>query len=298
MSAPPPGDDGPLALICGAGTLPFAVADAAIARGRRVVLYPIRGFAEPARVAAYPHHWIAVGQFGRFRRLTAQEGCRDVAMIGAMVRPAWSQMRFDLGMLAMLPTILRGFRGGDDHLLSTLGRVMEKAGLRPVGAHEVAPDILVPEGALGRVTPRAGDAADIAKAFDFLNVNSRFDTGQAVVVADNQVLAVEAAEGTDAMLERVAALRDSGRIRLSAGVGVLAKAPKRQQDRRFDLPTIGPVTVDKIVRASLAGIAVRAGETVIAEPAATAAAADRAGVFVLGLAEHGADGNNSGEAGQ
>jgi DUF1009 family protein len=282
MIASPPGD-GPLALICGGGVLPFAVADAAIAHGRRVVLYPIRGFADPERVARYPHHWIAIGQFGRFKRLAAQEGCREVVMIGSLVRPAWSQMRFDLGMLMILPTILRGFRGGDDHLLSSLGRVMEKAGLRPLGAHEVAPEILVPEGALGRIAPSAGDAADIDKAFDFLDVNSRFDTGQAVVVADNQVLAVEAAEGTDAMLDRVTELRASGRIRLPAGVGVLAKAPKLQQDRRFDLPTIGPVTVEKILRAGLAGIAVRAGETVIAEPAATAAAADRAGVFVVGM---------------
>ncbi|HWM82817.1 MAG TPA: UDP-2,3-diacylglucosamine diphosphatase LpxI [Pseudolabrys sp.] len=287
MNGPPPGD-GPLALICGGGALPFAVADAVAARGRRVILYPIRGFVEPARVSSYPHHWIAVGQFGRFKRLAAQEGCRDVVMIGSLVRPAWSQMRFDLGMLLMLPTILHGFRGGDDHLLSSLGRVMEKAGLRPVGAHEVAPEILVPEGVLGRIAPRAGDTADIDKAFDVLDVNSRFDTGQAVVVADNQVLALEAAEGTDAMLDRVADLRANGRIRLPAGVGVLAKAPKRQQDRRFDLPTIGPMTVEKIVRAGLAGIAVRAGETVIAEPAATAVAADRAGIFVIGIDDHNA----------
>jgi DUF1009 family protein len=282
MNVPTPGD-GPLALLCGGGALPFTVADAAIARGRRVVLYPVRGFVEPERVASYSHHWIAVGQFGRFKRLVAQEGCREVVMIGSLVRPAWSQMRFDFGMFLMLPTILRGFRGGDDHLLSSLSRVMEKAGLRLLGAHEVAPEILVPEGALGRVAPRAGDAADIEKAFDFLAVNGRFDMGQAVVVADNQVLAVEAAEGTDAMIERVVELRAIGRIRLPAGVGILAKAPKPQQDRRFDLPTIGPTTVENVVRAGLAGIAVRSGETVIAEAATMVAAADRAGIFVVGI---------------
>jgi DUF1009 family protein len=167
---------------------------------------------------------------------------------------------------------------------------MEKAGLRPLGAHEVAPEILVPEGVLGRVTPRARDDADIDKAFDFLAVNGRFDMGQAVVVADNQVLAVEAAEGTDAMLERVAELRNIGRIRLPTGIGVLAKAPKHQQDRRFDLPTIGPLTVENVAHAGLAGIAVLANETVIAEAETMVAAADRAGIFVVGLRHRSTDG--------
>lgn len=282
MTTDAPGE-GPLALVCGGGSLPFAVADAAITRGRRVVLYPIRGAADAARVARYPHHWIAVGQFGRFRRLVAQEGCREVVFIGALVRPALRQMRFDFGMVMMLPRILRAFRGGDDHLLTSMGRVMEEAGLRPLGAHEIAPEILVPEGALGRIAPGERDRADIDCALEFLRATGRFDAGQAVVVGDNQVLAVEAAEGTDAMIARVAELRGNGRIRLPRGVGVVVKAPKPQQDRRFDLPTIGPRTVDGVVQAGLAGLAVEAGATVIAEPAEVAAAADRAGVFVFGV---------------
>lgn len=282
MTTAAPGE-GPLALVCGGGSLPFAVADAAIARGRRVVLYALRGNADAARVARYPHHWIAVGQFGRFRRLAAQEGCREVVFIGALVRPALSQMRFDLGMVMMLPRILRAFRGGDDHLLTALGKVVEEAGLRLLGAHEVAPDILVPEGALGLIAPGERDRADIDRALQFLRATGRFDAGQAVVVGDNQVLAVEAAEGTDAMIARVAELRGNGRIRLPRGVGVLVKAPKPQQDRRFDLPTIGPRTVEGVVQAGLAGLAVEAGATVIAEPAKVAAAADKAGVFVFGV---------------
>jgi hypothetical protein len=110
-----------------------------------------------------------------------------------------------------------------------------------------------------------------------------FDVGQAVVVADNHVLAVEGVEGTDNMLARIAELRERGRVPTPPGVGVLVKAPKPQQDRRIDLPAIGPRTVTEVARAKLAGIAVAAGSAIVAEPAQVAAEADRAGVFVFGV---------------
>jgi DUF1009 family protein len=118
---------------------------------------------------------------------------------------------------------------------------------------------------------------------DYLHATGTFDVGQAVVVAGKHVLAVEAAEGTDQMLTRVGELRASGRVRSPSGRGVLVKAPKRIQDRRFDLPSIGPRTVDGVVRAGLAGIAVVAGETVVAEPARLVEAADGAKIFVVGV---------------
>ena len=137
--------------------------------------------------------------------------------------------------------------------------MFEENGFRLLGAHEVAPEILMPEGALGRVQPRERDRADIAFGLDYLRASGPFDIGQAVVVADKHVLAVEAAEGTDAMLARVAEMRASGRVRSAVGTGVLVKAPKRGQDARFDLPSIGPRTVESVARAGLAGIAVVAG---------------------------------------
>jgi DUF1009 family protein len=103
------------------------------------------------------------------------------------------------------------------------------------------------------------------------------------VVAYRNVLAIEAADGTDEMLAHIAALRASGRISTARGVGVLVKAPKPGQDRRLDMPSIGPRTIESIARAGLAGIAVVGGETIIAEPARVAAEADAAGVFVVGL---------------
>ncbi|HEY6024641.1 MAG TPA: LpxI family protein, partial [Pseudolabrys sp.] len=124
---------------------------------------------------------------------------------------------------------------------------------------------------------------DIAFGFDYLHASGAFDIGQAVVVAGKRVLAVEAVEGTDQMVARVAELRAAGRIGSPAGIGVLVKAPKPGQDHRFDLPSIGPNTVAGVTRAKLAGIAVLGGTTVIAEPERVVAEADRAGIFVVGV---------------
>jgi DUF1009 family protein len=277
--------EGPLAMICGGGSLPLAVADSVAARGRKVVLFPLRGFADtdPRAVARYPHHWLYIGQLGKLSRLAHAAGCRDMVCIGSVVRPALWQLRFDLTALMLLPRIAAAFRGGDNHLLSNVSRIVERQGFQLLGAHEVAPEILVPEGTLGRAQPSERQRADMALGFDYLRAAGPFDVGQAVVVDNNHVLAVEAAEGTDQMLTRVAELRASGRIRAPAGNGVLVKAPKPMQDRRFDLPSIGPQTVDGVKRAGLAGIAVAADETVIAEPERLIAAADAAGIFVVGL---------------
>jgi DUF1009 family protein len=272
----------PLGLICGSGTVPFAVADAVRRQGRPVVLFPLRGWADAAAVAAYPHHWIALGQFGRFCRLARMERCRDLVLVGGLVRPSLLQLRLDWGTVRQMPLIIRAFRGGDDHLLSGMGRMFEDAGFRMVGAHEVAPEITAPRGVLGRLSPTAAVEDDIARGFALLAATSAFDIGQAAVISGRRVLAIEAAEGTDAMLDRVAAMHDSGRIRLPAGAGVLVKAPKRRQDRRFDLPSIGPDTVMRAAKAGLAGIAVIAGATILAEPQRLIEAADGAGLFVVG----------------
>ena len=280
----------PLGLICGAGTVPFAVADAVKRGGRPVVLFPLRGWADAAAVRAWPHHWIALGQFGRFCRLARAERCRDLVLVGGLVRPSLRQLRLDWGTLRQMPLIIRSFRGGDDHLLSGMGRMFEGAGFRLVGAHEAAPDITAPKGALGRLGPAAAMADDIARGLALLAATSAFDIGQAAVVAGRRVLAVEAAEGTDAMLARVVTMRESGRISLPAGSGVLVKAPKRRQDRRFDLPSIGPDTVIGAAKAGLAGIAVIAGATIVAEPQRIVEEADRAGLFVVGCPDAEAEG--------
>lgn len=273
----------PLAVICGGGALPFAVADAQLRRGRPVYLLAIEGFADGAAVARYPHAWIPVGQFGRMLRLIREAGCRDVTCIGTVVRPALRSLRLDWTTLRMLPQLYRLFRGGDDHLLSGVAQLFEAHGLRLLGAHEVAPEILILQGLLTSAAPSASDIADARRGFALLDALGPFDVGQAIVIASNRVLAVEAAEGTDAMLARIAELREQGRIAADERLGVLVKAPKPAQERRMDLPAIGPRTVEGAQHAGLRGIALRAGEVMVAEPFAVREAAERSGLFVIGM---------------
>lgn len=276
---------GPLAIICGGGAIPTAVAEAVQRSGRRVVLFPVRGWADAAAVERFPHHWIAVVQAGTFAKHARAEGCRDVILLGAAVRPPFWSLRLDWMTLRLLPAVYRSYRGGDDHLLSGIARIFEQHGFRIVGAHEVAPGILIPAGKIGRLEPSPRDLSDIARGLGLLRAIGPFDVGQAAVVANNQVLMVEGIDGTDSMLARIAELRERGRIPTAKGVGVLIKAPKPGQDRRLDMPAIGPKTVEAAARAGLAGIAVVAGSTIIAEPAEVARAADAAGLFVHGIGE-------------
>jgi DUF1009 family protein len=263
--------------------MPFAVADSLAARGIAPVLFALRGACDPVQVARFRHHWISVGQLGRATKLFRSEGCRDLIFIGTLLRPALSEIRLDWGTVRVIGRILASFRGGDDHLLSGIGRILEQDGFRMVGIRDVAPEILMPEGSITRATPDAAGTADIEKGRDVLRALSPFDIGQAVVVIDGHVVAVEDIEGTDGLLARVARLRGEGRLRARTGRGVLVKAPKSDQDLRFDLPTVGPKTVEGADQAGLAGIAIIAGHTIAADSQSMIEAADRAGLFIQGL---------------
>jgi DUF1009 family protein len=273
----------PIGLIAAGGVMPFAVADSLIARGIQPVLFALKGACDPVRVERFRHHWISVGQLGRAVKLFRSEKCRDLVFIGTLVRPALSEIRLDWGTLRVIGQVWAAFRGGDDHLLSGIGRIFEQDGFRMVGIKDVAPDLLMPEGCLTRATPGPDAVADIARGREVLRALSPFDIGQAAIVIDGHVVAVEDIEGTDGLLARVARLRAEGRIRASASRGVLVKAPKSGQDLRFDLPTTGPRTVEGAAAANLAGIAIVAGNTIVVEPQAMIEAADAANLFVTGL---------------
>ena len=283
-----PGRD-PLAIICGGGSFPGAVAEAVARQGRRPVMFAIKGWADPKVVERYTHHWVVLGQIGRLFRLAHAEFCREAVFIGTLLRPPLTEIRLDWQSIRLLPRLFRMFRGGDDRLLSGIASLLAEGGLRVIGLEEVAPDIIVPDGVLGRYQPSPRDRADIARALAMIAALGPFDVGQAAVVANNHVLAVEAAEGTDNLLARIADLRRQGRVVTPPGVGVLVKAPKLGQDRRFDLPAIGSQTVENVSHAGLAGMAVAAGGTIIAEAGQAVAAADRAKIFLLGVREEAAD---------
>jgi len=278
---------GPLGLVAGSGAFPAAVAEAVQAQGREVVLFLIRGFADPA-LERYEHQWFRLGSLGSVTAMAKARGIRQVVMVGGLTRPRVRDLGLDWTMLRLLPRIARLFQGGDNHLLSGVLQLVGEQGFDLVGAHEVAPALLLPKGVLGSQVPNARNEADIALGLKVIHALGPFDVGQGVIVVDGWVAAVEAAEGTDQMLARYGEMRRSGRLRCPAGHGVLVKAPKPGQDRRIDLPSLGPATVERAHEAGLAGIAFEAGGAMVPDAAALVAAADAAGLFVVGVEGGGA----------
>ena len=272
---------GPLGIIAGRGPLPCVLAEAASARGLPLHIVAIRGEARE-EIERFPHTWIKWGEIGKMFAALDKNGCGDLVIIGGVNRPDLANVRFDLGALKTLPFLLSLGKGGDDHVLSRIVRFFEQKGYRVHGAGDVAPNLLAGTGPLGKVSPSAEDQADINMAFKVVSALGRFDVGQAAVVVRGHVLAVEAAEGTDAMLARCAELRKSGRTGRQARAGVLVKAPKPGQEERVDLPTIGRETVIKAAAAGLAGIAVAAGQVLMAEQEATIETANQHGLFLVG----------------
>jgi len=275
--------EGPIGIICGGGAIPMAVAKAVQEQGRPLTLFPLYGFADKA-LERFPHRWVHLGAIGRLLRVMREAGCKDFVMIGSLTRPSPWQVRLDFTTVLALPRFLQYFRGGDNRLLSGVTEYFEERGFRLVGAHEVAPQILMPEGIVGKHRPRKSDEEDIRLGFELLGAMGPFDVGQGAIIFGLHTLAVEAAEGTASMIARVGEMRKNGRVKLPARAGVLVKAPKPGQDRRVDLPAIGPDTVAQAKAAGLAGIAVEAGSTVVADTAALVRAADKAGLFVIGVA--------------
>jgi len=277
------GEGKPLGIIAGGGTAPLLVADAAVRAGRPVFVVGIGGEANPD-IAGYPHEVLKWGQIGRMQTLFTKHGVTEIVLIGNIrVRPDFSKFRLDLGAIRIMPKVLGMLANGDNDLLSGVIKLLGELGYTVVGAHEIAPELVASVGLLGR---RAADKAvrpDIDKAMSAARAIGVIDAGQAAVVINGRVVALEAAEGTDAMLDRVARLREAGRLKWSGRAGILAKCAKPQQDLRVDMPTIGPKTVKAAAEVGLAGIAVEAGRVMIVERPEVIALADRNDVFVVGV---------------
>jgi hypothetical protein len=272
-----------LGIIAGGGDLPIAIAESAVEEGRNVFVAALQGIADD-RVAQFPHEWVSLGQTGRTLSLFRQHGCEDVLLAGKVIRPKWNEIKFDATALRKLPKVMAAALQGDDALLRSLVAVLEGEGFRVVGTAEAAPGLLSKQGVLGNHHPSAQHETDIAVGVRVVEALGTFDIGQAAVVCDGLVLAVEAAEGTDAMIARVGSLSENIRGTSKRRRGVLIKAPKATQDGRTDLPVIGVQTVQNAASVGLAGIAVQAGAALIVNRKAVIQAADEAGLFLFGFA--------------
>jgi len=286
MSAPSP--HRPVAILAGRGELPPLVAAVAVRQRRTPVVFAIAGEAETDGFGSLPLHVVRWGEVGRLFRIAREAGCREAVFIGGIAqRPDYRSVRPDLGAVMLLPRILQIMRGGDDSLLSGVAALFEEKGLKLISALDLAPDLALAEGlAVGQASPEA--LANVSLAATAARAIGALDIGQGAVAVGGRVVAVVDVGGTAALLERVAALRESGRI--GPPGGVLVKCMKPKQDSRIDLPTIGPGTAELARAAGLEGIAAEAGRTLLAGPVQTLEAFRRSGMFLLGIGAPTADG--------
>lgn len=269
-----------LGVVAAAGSIPVAVCEAARDRGVDVYVVALRGQASP-EVSRFPHRWVRLGEVGSLLGALKDAECRDVVIVGGLRRPDLWRIGVDFGFIRHLPTILSLTRGGDDTILKRIVRFFEGQGFTVRGAHEIAPSLLAPPGPCGAFSPHEEHERDISHGLKLLDALAPFDVGQAAVIARGHVLAIEAAEGTDKMLIRCAALgRQWGRQGRS---GVLIKAPKEGQELRVDMPVIGPQTVERAAESGLAGIAIMSGKVMIADQVETVRLADRHKIFITGI---------------
>jgi hypothetical protein len=272
-----------LGIIAGGGDLPRAIAETVTESGRGVFVLALRGSAGPW-VEQYSHEWVALGEVRKaFNALRAGE-CGDVVLAGQVERPKFSEIKLDTKAMMLAPRVMAAALKGDDALLRSLVDMFDREGFRVVGVAEAATGLIAGAGPLGKVVPSAENQSDIALGLKVVRAMGALDIGQAAVVCSGLTLCVEAAEGTDRMMNRVLDLPEHIRGTEKKPRGVLVKAPKPIQDRKTDLPVVGVQTVKNAQRIGLAGIAVEAGGALIVDRRAVAAEADRLGLFVVGVA--------------
>lgn len=266
-----------LGLIAGGGGLPGAIAQACAEQGRPYFVIRLKGLAEPS-LGAHPGEDVGLAELGRCIKALKAAGCERVCFAGIVKRPNFAALKPDLTALKYLPAVAAAAREGDDALLRAVLGVFEKEGFQVEGVGEAGASLLLPWGSLGIFGPLEAEQADMALALDAARRLGLTDVGQAAVARDGEVVALETADGTDAMLAGYATdYEPTGRG------GVLAKVPKPRQDLRVDLPTIGVATVEAAAWAGLVGIVGEAGSLLVVDPAAVREAADRLRIFVYGV---------------
>lgn len=276
---------GRIAVIAGSGRLPAAVLATLSLQGQAPLGVLIEGEADhAAAVAGVESERFRLEDAGLLVGLLKRHGVDKVVLAGGVSRrPALKSFRWNFGLLRMLPRTVVALASGDDALLKAVIAHLADNGIDTVGAHEVVPDLLAPEGALTSKQPSERDRRDMAAGIAAARAIGALDIGQAAVAIGGRVVALEGVEGTDGLLERVRDLRGNGRIAAQSG-GVLVKCAKPGQELRADLPAIGPATVEAVEAAGLCGIAVEAGRTFVLDHDETVRLSDAAGLFVFGFA--------------
>jgi len=263
-------------IIAGGGPLPRQLAATLRAEGRDAFVLALEGHADPELLGEFSPAWIRLGETGRGFDLLREAGVTEVVMAGPVRRPGLAELLPDWRTARFFARV--GWKAlGDDGLLRAVIDELESEGLRVVGIDAVLGGLLARRGVWGKVSPDPTAEEDIRRGLQVAKSLGEVDVGQAVVVQQGFVLGVEAVEGTDALISRCGPLRRAG------DGGVLVKISKPGQERRVDLPTIGVATVANCAAAGLRGIAVEAGACLVVDLPAVVAAADAAGLFVMGV---------------
>lgn len=268
-----------LGLVAGGGGLPARIVNECEKRGELVELIKLAGTVDEF-TSSFEGTIIAIGEAGKIVRHLRETGCDAVCFAGTVSRPDFASLKVDWRGAALLPRIVAAAAKGDGAILNVLVDTLEGEGFRVIGADDAVGDLVAEPGPLGEHRPGPADIDDIAKAAALINAIGPFDVGQGAVVASGHVLAIEAAEGTDLMLQRCERLVTG---KGGSANGVIVKRPKPGQELRVDLPVIGPQTVRAAAAAGLRGIAVEAGYAIILERDETRKRADDEGIFVYGF---------------
>ncbi|GAA6207359.1 UDP-2,3-diacylglucosamine diphosphatase LpxI [Cognatishimia sp. WU-CL00825] len=263
---------GKLAVLAGKGALPVALSDAR----PDALLFTLAGMSHDLSRPTFEHRFEKLG--GLIQDMK-DRGATEVVMAGGMPRPQIDISALDAFMMANAARLQAAFQQGDDTLLRLFISLFEEQGIKVRGAHEILPELTIGQGAVVGPSPTADQMRDIEKAADLLKALSPHDLGQGAVVSAGLCLGIETLQGTDALLQFVAETPKH----LVRQPGVFVKVPKSGQDLRVDMPAIGPGTIEKVIAAGLAGIALAAHRVILLERAKTIAAAEKAGLFLYGL---------------
>ncbi len=265
-----------LGIIAGGGSLPREILRRCAESQHKPFVVGFDGQTDQETLQGTEHFVTRLGAAGKVIRALKDAQVTEIVMVGHIRRPGLWDLKPDMKALGFFTQI--GLKAmGDDSLLRAVADVLQKEGFGILGVDDLVTDLLFPAGCLTKVKPDEQALADIAHGVKIAQTLGALDVGQAVIVQQGLVLAVEAIEGTDAMLNRAGALARSGKG------GVLVKMKKPQQDRRLDLPTIGPNTVMQAAKAGLRGIAAHAGHVIILEQDQCVRLANQHKFFLYGV---------------
>ncbi len=265
-----------LGMIAGGGMMPVEIIKHCKAAGREIFVIGLESFASEEQLSDAPHIFAKIAEAGKMVKAFKQHNVYEIVLAGGIKRPSFKELIPDwLGLKIIAKLAIK--KMSDDSMFRAVIDEIEKHDFKVVGIEEVVPEMLFSEGIYGKVKPSNDDMDDIQRGITVAKALGAVDVGQAVVVQEGMVLAVEAVEGTDMMLSRASILKKEGKA------PVMVKVLKPGQDMRVDLPAIGLQTIEQLKKYGIKGIAVESGGILLIERDAVIEMADREGIFIIGI---------------